>query len=78
MTVTCATNTYTVGGSVTGPCWLRSVLSLNAGAQTLPVAANGTFTFPTALASAAAMQSPYRRSLPHPRKRAPSATAAGP
>ena len=27
------------------------MLSLNAGAQTLPVAANGTFTFPTALAS---------------------------
>jgi len=51
VTVTCATNTYTVGGSVTGLAGSGLVLSLNAGAQTLPVAANGTFTFPTALAS---------------------------
>lgn len=49
--VTCATNTYSVGGSVSGLAGTGLVLSLNAGAQTLPVAANGTFTFPTALAS---------------------------
>ncbi len=52
VTVTCATNTYSVGGSVSGLAGTGLVLSLNAGAQTLPVAANGTFTFPTALASA--------------------------
>ena len=51
VTVTCATNTYSVGGSVTGLAGTGLVLSLNAGAQTLPVAANGAFTFPTALAS---------------------------
>ena len=49
--VTCTTNTYTVGGAVSGLSGSGLVLSLNAGAQTLPVAANGAFTFPTALAS---------------------------
>jgi subtilisin-like proprotein convertase family protein len=47
--------TYTVGGSVSGLSGSGLVLSLNAGAQTLPIAANGSFTFPTGLADA----SPY-------------------
>ena len=51
VTVSCTTNTYTVGGTVSGLSGTGLILSLNAGAQTLPVAANGTFTFPTALAS---------------------------
>ncbi|WP_395683712.1 proprotein convertase P-domain-containing protein [Dokdonella sp.] len=42
--------TYTVGGNVSGLTGAGLVLSLNAGAQTLPVAANGSFTFPTGLA----------------------------
>jgi hypothetical protein len=57
ITVTCATNppqTYSVGGNVSGLGGSGLVLSLNAGAQTLPVSANGSFTFPTALADGSA------------------------
>ena len=46
--------TYTVGGNVSGLSGAGLVLSLNAGAQTLPVAASGAFTFPTGLANGAA------------------------
>jgi subtilisin-like proprotein convertase family protein len=49
--VACTTNTYTVGGTVSGLS--GTGLSLSLGAQTLPISANGTFTFPTALASGA-------------------------
>ena len=49
--VTCVTNAYTVGGSVTGLAGSGLVLSLNGGAQSLPVSANGAFTFPAAIAS---------------------------
>jgi subtilisin-like proprotein convertase family protein len=53
--VTCAaTPTYTIGGTVSGLSGAGLVLSLNAGAQTLPVAANGAFTFPTAVANGTA------------------------
>ena len=53
--VTCtATPTFTVGGNVSGLSNPGLVLSLNSGAQTLPVAANGTFTFPTGLLNGAA------------------------
>ncbi|MBX3688782.1 S8 family serine peptidase, partial [Dokdonella sp.] len=45
--------TYTVGGSVSGLTGSGLVLSLNAGAQTLPVAADGAFTFPTGLTGGA-------------------------
>jgi subtilisin-like proprotein convertase family protein len=54
--VTCTTNppqTYTIGGNVSGLTGSGLVLSLNAGAQTLPVAADGAFTFPTALVDGA-------------------------
>jgi hypothetical protein len=51
--VTCSTNNYSVGGSVSGLAGSGLVLSLNAGAQTLNVSTNGNFTFPTALASGA-------------------------
>jgi len=40
---------YTVGGTVGGLIGSGLVLSLNAGAQTLPIAADGSFAFPTAL-----------------------------
>jgi hypothetical protein len=46
--VSCSTNTYTVGGTMTGLTG-NAVLQVNGGAD-LPVAANGAFTFPTALA----------------------------
>jgi len=46
--------TFTVGGNVSGLTGSGLVLSLNAGAQTVPVAANGAFTFPTALANGSA------------------------
>ena len=48
-------NALTIGGSVSGLSGTGLVLSLNAGAQTLNVAANGSFTFPTGLSSG----SPY-------------------
>jgi hypothetical protein len=54
VTVTCTTNTYTVGGAVSGLSGSGLVLSLNAGAQTLNVSANGSVTFPTAVASGSA------------------------
>lgn len=47
--VTCTTNTYTVGGSVSG--LLGSGLVLQLGSQSLPIAGNGAFVFPTALDS---------------------------
>jgi Concanavalin A-like lectin/glucanases superfamily len=43
----------TIGGTVAGLAGSGLVLSLNSGAQTLAIAADGTFTFPTAIASGA-------------------------
>lgn len=43
----------TVGGSVSGLAGTGLVLSLNGGAQTLPVSANGTFAFNTAIVEGA-------------------------
>jgi hypothetical protein len=53
--VTCAPplTTYTIGGNVSGLVGSGLVLSLNAGAQTLPVSANGAFAFPTGLSNGA-------------------------
>ena len=54
--VTCTTNpppTYTVGGNVSGLSGSGLVLKLN-GANDLAISANGTFTFPTALADGSA------------------------
>ena len=47
--VTCSTTTYTVGGTISGLSGSGLVLALNG--ATLPVTANGPFTFPGALAS---------------------------
>jgi hypothetical protein len=52
--VTCVTPTFVVGGTVSGLTGTGLVLSLNDGAQSLPVSANGVFAFPTALANGAA------------------------
>jgi hypothetical protein len=48
--VTCVTNTYTVGGSVTGLAGTGLVLQDNA-ADNLSISSNGSFTFATAVAS---------------------------
>jgi hypothetical protein len=47
--VTCVTSTFTIGGTVSGLIGSGLALKLNGGAS-LPVATNGAFTFPTALA----------------------------
>lgn len=52
VTVTCTTNAYTVGGVVSGLTGTGLVLQNNAG-DSLGVAANGTFTFNTPVASGA-------------------------
>jgi Domain of unknown function (DUF2341) len=51
--VTCATNTYTIGGNVSGLAGSGMILSLNSGAQTLNVSGNGAFVFATAIDSGA-------------------------
>jgi hypothetical protein len=49
--VACKANTYSIGGTVSGLIAGRSVTLLDKGASGLKVAANGTFTFATKLAS---------------------------
>jgi hypothetical protein len=51
--VSCATNTFTIGGTVSGLNSGASVILLDNGTDSLTVGANGTFTFKTALASGA-------------------------
>lgn len=51
--VSCATNLYTIGGTVSGLNGSGLMLQDNGG-DTLPVTANGTFTFATKLTNAAA------------------------
>jgi subtilisin-like proprotein convertase family protein len=51
--ITCTTNTYTIGGTVTGLAGTGLVLQNNGG-NNLTVAANGAFTFTTQIASGAA------------------------
>jgi len=52
VTVACVTNRYSVGGTVTGLA--GSGLTLRNNTEDLPVAQNGSFTFPTTIASGAA------------------------
>lgn len=56
VTVTCATTTFTVGGSIAGLSSGTSVTLLDNGTDSLSVSANGMFTFKTPLATGA----PYR------------------
>ena len=51
--VTCTTNTYTVGGTITGLAASDSVVLQDNGGDNLTVSANGTFTFATPVASGA-------------------------
>lgn len=48
VSITCTTNSYTIGGSVSGLTGSGLVLQNNAG-DNLPIAANGSFTFATPL-----------------------------
>lgn len=50
VTVVCSTQSFSVGGTVSGLEGQGLVLQLN-GAEELPIASNGAFTFPSALAS---------------------------
>ncbi|CAJ0784185.1 beta strand repeat-containing protein [Ralstonia chuxiongensis] len=50
VTVTCSTNTYTLGGSVAGLVGGQQVTLFNNSADALTVAVNGEFTFPTRIA----------------------------
>ncbi|HTW81978.1 MAG TPA: hypothetical protein VME23_20705 [Terracidiphilus sp.] len=52
--VSCAANTYTIGGTVSGLGSSASVVLLDNGGDPLTVSANGAFTFKTALTSGAA------------------------
>jgi len=49
--VTCSTNTYTIGGAVTGLASSTQVILDNNGSDALTVATNGAFTFATPVAS---------------------------
>ena len=49
--VVCTTNSYTVGGTVTGLATGDKVVLQDNGGDTLPVSANGTFTFATSVVS---------------------------
>lgn len=51
VSVTCKTNGYTVGGTTSGLRGTGLVLQINSG-ETLAVAANGSFTFPTPISGA--------------------------
>jgi flagellar motor switch/type III secretory pathway protein FliN len=51
VSVTCATNTYTVGGSLSGLASGTTVELQNSAGDDLSLTANGSFTFATALAS---------------------------
>ena len=55
VTVTCTTNTYTVGGTLSGLAATESVVLQDNAANNLTVSANGAFTFTTPISSA----SPY-------------------
>jgi len=50
--ITCTTNSYAIGGTVSGLSGTGLALSLNGGTN-LPVSANGSFTFPGAVLSGA-------------------------
>jgi hypothetical protein len=54
VTINCATDQFTVGGTVTNLSGGGLTLSLNAGATTLQVGNDGTFSFPTTIPSGAA------------------------
>ena len=51
--VTCTTNTYTIGGTITGLVANDGVVLQDNGGDNLTVSANGTFTFATPVASGA-------------------------
>ena len=76
VSVTCSTNSYTIGGNVIG--LLGSGLTLQNGGDTLPVTLNGGFVFPTAVASGGSSRSRSPRSPRTPPRPARSRAAAAP
>jgi len=64
-TIPAAAGTYTVGGSVSGLAGTGLVLRLN-GSNDMPVAANGTFAFPLALAGGTGYAVTVSESPTHP------------
>ena len=54
MVVTCATNTYTVGGTLSGLASGAQVMIANNSGDSLTLSTNGAFTFPTGLADTSA------------------------
>ena len=51
VSITCTTNTYSIGGTVTGLAPGNSLVLRNNGANDLTITADGSFTFTTAIAS---------------------------
>ena len=74
--VTCATNTFTIGGTVSGLLGTGLVLSNNGG-DNLPIGADGAFTFPTALASGATFNVTVRTQPTGPTQACTVANGAG-
>ncbi|HVT08471.1 MAG TPA: hypothetical protein VHO67_13510 [Polyangia bacterium] len=54
VTVNCATDQFTIGGTISGLAGAGLTLSLNNGASTLSATGNGTFSFPSTLADGSA------------------------
>ena len=74
--VTCTTNTYSVGGTVTGLTGQELVLQNNAG-DDLTLAANGSFTFATRVASGSSYSVTVRAQPTSPRQTCVVANAIG-
>lgn len=76
VTITCATGTFTVGGTVTGLQGSGLVLTNNGG-DNLTIAGNGPFQFPTMLASGASYSVAVRTNPSNPAQSCAVTNAAG-
>jgi len=76
VTITCATGTFTVGGSVTGLQGSGLVLTNNGG-DNLTIVGNGPFQFPTMLASGASYSVAVRTNPSNPAQSCAVTNAAG-
>jgi environmental stress-induced protein Ves len=76
VTITCATGTFTIGGSVTGLQGSGLVLTNNGG-DTLTIVGNGPFQFPTMLASGATYSVAVQTNPSNPAQSCAVTNAAG-
>jgi hypothetical protein len=76
VTVVCSTQSFSVGGSVAGLEGRGLVLQLN-GAEDLPIASDGAFTFPSALASGSEYEITVRTQPEAPSQTCTVANASG-